>query len=747
MTSSPRFSPNPNLSPQFLATSNPVSTPPLTPKSSPSLELSNLVKNVELSSGGGTPHSPGGRPQLMKHPSLILLKKDPKWSEKAPSELFDLDVAAKELGFCDNVFACFVKTNNYYVKIEVLETRDEHCTEPVRINPSGDSRKKESFSLDERYSNTMNCGLNERSSPEGLTFRAAVYNSVLGSDKLVGYGQTSLDSLTHTYVLTDGSDWSFSESDDSSAPHDSDSEDCSVPNETIQTDSEHFSGDSLPTETNALPINLVNKKPSKKAKKRKSKKGRRKKWKKCERPKESAKTLYLSLPTHNDDRFTGELYFKFDYNRQLPFFKVSCLGVIDACPKYDWDDPVDDGGFGLKEVGISMFLVMHILGCALIMQRIEGNNDPDCEAFADFRDCLWFVLVTFASVGYGDMYPCTDQGRVANGFMILSYQLTLAWFFSIAAQLFLMPTLVRLRWPKSEAFRQYIERIWSCILKDKKARFDIGDKVLTRDELCDLRTAIVQDVVKEYDEVEQDWDIRYELTWLTDTEKETFFRIEEQLRKIKPLNLDKLFWQLIGVLVKTGALVLFVVGIGTIMFHHFERDAFLVENGFNLTYANTFHFSLATMSTVGYGDWAPYTTSGRAFGSFFILCGVTLLANFAGIVVGYFLQREELLNSQEFLNNSLVTPEQILDFDMDGDGEISKYEYLVKSLLQCKFVREDKIDLIMAKFYDIDTDKSGQISLEDFQHYASITEEEDVHVDGHLPALTHGEIAGELPVE
>lgn len=685
---------------------------------------------------------------MKQNSSIMLLKKDPKWSEKAPSELSDLDVTAKENGFCDNVFACFLKTNNYYVKIEVLETQQHHCTEPVQINPSGvgvknaGGRKKSSFSMDERYSNTMKCGLHERDSPQGLTFRAAVYDSVVGPDKLVGYGQISLDSLTDI----DGSDWSFSESEDSSAPHDSDSEDCSVPNETIQTDSEHFSGGSLPKETNALPINLVNKKPSKKAKKRKSKKGRRKKWKKCERPKESAKTLYLSLPTHNDDRFTGELYFKFDYNRQLPFFKVSCLGVIDVCPKYDWDDPVDDGGFGFKEVGISMFLVMHILGCALIMQRIEGNNDPDCAHFADFRDCLWFVLVTFASVGYGDMYPCTDQGRVANGFMILSYQLTLAWFFSIAAQLFLMPTIVNVRWWKSEAFRQYIERIWSCI-QDKKARFEIGDKVLTRDDRCDLRTAIVHDVVKEYDEVEKEWDIRYQLTWLTDTEKETFERIEEQLRKIKPLNLNKLFWQLISVLAKTGALVLSVVGIGTIMFHFFERDAFLEENGFKLTYANTFHFSLATMSTVGYGDWAPYTASGRAFGSFFILCGVTLLANFAGIVVGYFLQREELLNSQEFLNNSLVTAEQILDFDMDGDGEISKYEYLVKSLLQCKFVREDKIDLIMAKFYDIDTDKSGQISLEDFQQYAASIEEEDVPVDGHLPALTRGEIAGEMPVE
>jgi len=296
-----------------------------------------------------------------------------------------------------------------------------------------------------------------------------------------------------------------------------------------------------------------------------------------------------------------------------------------------------------------------------------------------------------------------------------------------------------------------MDGIRSCIMQDAKARFEIGDKVLTRDDRCDLRTAIVMDVLKEYDEVEKDWDIRYKLIWLTDREKEPFYKIEEQLRKINPLSLHKLFRQLLSVLAKTGALVLFVVGFGTVMFKYFEEDAFLENNnGAKLTYANTFHFSLVTMSTVGYGDWAPYTNGGRAFGAFFILCGVTLLANFAGIVVGYFLQREELLNSQEFLNNSLVTPEQILDFDMDGDGEISKYEYLVKSLLQCKFIREDKIDLIMAKFHDIDTDKSGQISLDDFIEYGAAIgsgPEEDVPEDGNVPpVMTLNDIGGESEI-
>merc|ERR1712048_617992 len=80
-------------------------------------------------------------------------------------------------------------------------------------------------------------------------------------------------------------------------------------------------------------------------------------------------------------------------------------------------------------------------------------------------------------------------------------------------------------------------------------------------------------------------------------------------------------------------------------------------------------------------------------------------------------KREVLLKSEDFLNNSLVTPTQLFEFDLNGDGEITKYEYLVKSLLACEFVTADKIDLIMTKFHDIDKSKDGEISIEDFKQY------------------------------
>merc|ERR1719361_149340 len=125
-----------------------------------------------------------------------------------------------------------------------------------------------------------------------------------------------------------------------------------------------------------------------------------------------------------------------------------------------------------------------------------------------------------------------------------------------------------------------------------------------------------------------------------------FRRVQEECKKIQPLILEKLFWQLIRTLAKTGSLVLFMALLGTFMFHYLEHERYKDDYDAELTYANTFHFSLVTMATVGYGDWAPSTTWGQAFGSLFILAGVTLLAHFATIVVNYFIQRQELLDSQ-----------------------------------------------------------------------------------------------------
>jgi voltage-gated potassium channel len=57
---------------------------------------------------------------------------------------------------------------------------------------------------------------------------------------------------------------------------------------------------------------------------------------------------------------------------------------------------------------IFSYLVL-LFGCSLLYDRFEGKS---------FADSIWWAIVTASTVGYGDSYPNTWQGRVMAGVLI-----------------------------------------------------------------------------------------------------------------------------------------------------------------------------------------------------------------------------------------------------------------------------------------------------------------------------------------
>lgn len=77
-------------------------------------------------------------------------------------------------------------------------------------------------------------------------------------------------------------------------------------------------------------------------------------------------------------------------------------------------------------------------------------------------------------------------------------------------------------------------------------------------------------------------------------------------------------------------ILIFLIVLGTVFFHTIE----------NFGWYNSFYFTVATLTTVGYGDFTPVTNVGKIFASFYMLVNIPImLYAFSVIAELYFEQR------------------------------------------------------------------------------------------------------------
>lgn len=73
----------------------------------------------------------------------------------------------------------------------------------------------------------------------------------------------------------------------------------------------------------------------------------------------------------------------------------------------------------VKEELITAYTACGIMVCfsAILMYYIERNAQP--EAFRNVGDGLWWAIVAFTTVGYGDIYPITPLGKILSSMISL----------------------------------------------------------------------------------------------------------------------------------------------------------------------------------------------------------------------------------------------------------------------------------------------------------------------------------------
>jgi voltage-gated potassium channel len=70
------------------------------------------------------------------------------------------------------------------------------------------------------------------------------------------------------------------------------------------------------------------------------------------------------------------------------------------------------------DLGVTFFITFILLTVAsTFMYYIEGRVQP--EAFPNIVASFWWAIATLTTVGYGDVYPVTDWGKVISGIIAL----------------------------------------------------------------------------------------------------------------------------------------------------------------------------------------------------------------------------------------------------------------------------------------------------------------------------------------
>ena len=131
--------------------------------------------------------------------------------------------------------------------------------------------------------------------------------------------------------------------------------------------------------------------------------------------------------------------------------------------------------------------------------------------------------------------------------------------------------------------------------------------------------------------------------------------------------------------------------------------------------ASAFEWNFVTLSTVGYGDCTPQTDGGKVFVIFYIIFGVFLMGYFGTAVFEMIDEIREQKFKDQVLRRALISEAQLLEFDVDGNGKIDKYEFLSKMLIETQEIDQSKIDQIMTTFDMLDADGSGEITTDELK--------------------------------
>ncbi|CAN0853874.1 Two-pore potassium channel 3 [Linum grandiflorum] len=148
--------------------------------------------------------------------------------------------------------------------------------------------------------------------------------------------------------------------------------------------------------------------------------------------------------------------------------------------------------------------------------------------------------------------------------------------------------------------------------------------------------------------------------------------------------------------------VVLCIGIGVSVLHFIER----------LGWVDSLYLSVMSVTTVGYGDRAFESTSGRIFASIWLLVSTLAVARAFLYLAEARVDKRQRRMAKWVLGHDMTVSE-FLAADIDHNGYVSKSEYVIYKLKEMGKVTEKDVIPICQTFDRIDTGNLGKITLND----------------------------------
>jgi potassium channel subfamily K len=129
-------------------------------------------------------------------------------------------------------------------------------------------------------------------------------------------------------------------------------------------------------------------------------------------------------------------------------------------------------------------------------------------------------------------------------------------------------------------------------------------------------------------------------------------------------------------------------------------------------WTDSVYYSIITGSTIGFGDFFPKTPLGRTWGIFFIPLAVAATGDVLGNVASSLLERRQSKVFKSLMNRELSI-DNLLAMDEDGNGNVSREEYVRFMLTEMGMVDSEEFDELYEQFARLDADGGGYLDKRD----------------------------------